>query len=182
LSVLSQDRHRIAVLSLTNTTPDPRDEYFTDGMTDELIPTLSKVASPRVIARTAIIQYPKEHELIGQSARRREKRQEPACNQKMKHPTEDSMTRYLVEVPHENTKVACDRAIRLFQETGSHFVTNADWGCSDNVHKAWFVAEADSREEAVAILPPLFRQSATIVALQRFGKDDLVQSSQKHPG
>jgi len=90
------------------------------------------------------------------------------------------MTRYLVEVPHDNTKDACDRAIRLFQETGSHFVTNADWGCSDSVHKAWFVAEVDSREEAVAILPPLFRQRATIVALQRFGKDDLVQNREKH--
>jgi TolB-like protein len=52
--------------------PDPRDEYFTDAMTGGLILTLSKVASPRVIARAAIIQYPKEHELIGQSARRRE--------------------------------------------------------------------------------------------------------------
>ncbi len=72
MSVLSQDRHRTAVLSLTIASPDPRDEYFTDAMTGGLILTLSKVASPRVIARAAIIQYPKEHELIGQSARRRE--------------------------------------------------------------------------------------------------------------
>ena len=92
------------------------------------------------------------------------------------------MTRYLVEVPHENTKAACDRAIRLFLETGTHFVTHADWGCSDHVHKAWFVAEVDSREEAIAILPPLFRQSATIVALQRFGKEDLDQEREKHAG
>ena len=92
------------------------------------------------------------------------------------------MTRFLVEVPHENTKAACDRAIRLFLETGTHFVTHADWGCSDNVHKAWFVAEVDSREEAVAILPPLFRQSATIVALQQFGKEDLDQEREKHAG
>ena len=41
------------------------------------------------------------------------------------------MTRYLIEVPHEGTKQACDQAIRVFMETGSHFVTNADWGCSD---------------------------------------------------
>ncbi len=67
-----------------------------------------------------------------------------------------SMTRYLVEVPHENTKEACDRAIRLFQETGSHFLTHADWGCSDHVHKAWFVADVDTREEAVGILPRSF--------------------------
>jgi len=90
------------------------------------------------------------------------------------------MTRYLVEVPHENTKEACDRAIRLFQETGSHFLTHADWGCSDHVHKAWFVADVDTRDEAVGILPPLFRRSATIVALERFGKQDLEETRDKH--
>jgi len=41
-------------------------------MTEELILTLSKIARLRVIARTAIIQYLKERELVGHSARRRE--------------------------------------------------------------------------------------------------------------
>ena len=92
------------------------------------------------------------------------------------------MPRYLVEVPHENTKEACDRAIRLFQSTGSHFVTNADWGCGDNVHKAWFVADVEGREEALALLPPLFRQHALIVALEKLSADDLLHVRDEHGG
>jgi len=90
------------------------------------------------------------------------------------------MTRFLIEVPHENKKEACDRAVRLFLETGSHFMTNADWGCSDDVHKAWFIMDADSKEEARAILPLLFRQTATIIALQKFRTEDIDETTKKH--
>jgi len=90
------------------------------------------------------------------------------------------MPRFLIEVPHENTKEACDRAIRIFLETGSHFMTNADWGCSDHVHKAWFVVEVDSKEDARTILPPLFRQTAKITALQRFRIEDMEETKGKH--
>jgi hypothetical protein len=58
------------------------------------------------------------------------------------------MARFLIEVPHENSKEACNRAVRIFMETGFHFMTNADWGCSDDVHKAWFFVEVDSKEDA----------------------------------
>ncbi|HET7011247.1 MAG TPA: hypothetical protein VFI11_10760 [Anaerolineales bacterium] len=90
------------------------------------------------------------------------------------------MPRFLVEVPHENTKEACDRAIRVFLETGSHFMTNADWGCGDGVHKAWFVIDVEEKEDARAMLPPLFRQSATIVELQRFRPEDVEDTRRHH--
>jgi len=90
------------------------------------------------------------------------------------------VTRYLIEVPHENKKEACDRAVRVFMETGSHFLTNADWGCSDDVHEAWFFVEVDSREEALLIVPPLFRQDAKVIAVQRFGPQDLERTRQQH--
>ena len=90
------------------------------------------------------------------------------------------MTRYLIEVPHESTKQACEQAIRVFMETGSHFVTNADWGCSDDVHKAWIVAELETKDQALALLPPLFRRVATVVALERFGPEDLQRTADEH--
>jgi hypothetical protein len=76
--------------------------------------------------------------------------------------------RFLIEVPHENTFAACLGAIEVFHKTGSHFLTHADWGCKDGVHKAWIVVDVDSREEAMAIVPTLFRQHATIVQLNTF--------------
>ena len=92
------------------------------------------------------------------------------------------MARFLIEVPHENTKEACDRAIRIFLETGSHFMTNADWGCRDHVHKAWFIVDVDSKEDARTILPPFFRQTAKITALQRFGIEDIEETKGQHGG
>lgn len=93
------------------------------------------------------------------------------------------MARFLIEVPHDNRKDACDQAVRIFRQTGSHFMTNADWGCSDNVHKAWFVVDVDNKEEARAILPPLFRQTATIVGLQKFGgTKDMEDTKDRHGG
>lgn len=50
-------RDRIAVLPFANISADPRDEYFADGMTDELISRLSQVRGLDVIARTSVMQY-----------------------------------------------------------------------------------------------------------------------------
>ncbi len=51
------DKHRIAILPFTNISPDTKDEYFADGMTEELISTMSKISGLIVIARTSIIGY-----------------------------------------------------------------------------------------------------------------------------
>jgi adenylate cyclase len=51
------DTRRIAVLPFTNMSPDPSDEYFADGMTEELITSLSGVTGLIVIARTSIMKY-----------------------------------------------------------------------------------------------------------------------------
>ena len=51
------DSKRVAVLPLKNMSPDPNDEYFADGMTEELITSLSSVTELTVIARTSVMQY-----------------------------------------------------------------------------------------------------------------------------
>jgi len=48
---------RIAVLPFVSMSPDPNDEYFADGMTEELISAISKVRELEVISRTSVMQY-----------------------------------------------------------------------------------------------------------------------------
>jgi hypothetical protein len=90
------------------------------------------------------------------------------------------MARFFVEVPHEGTKEACDRAVKMFLETGSHFMTNADWGCYDGEHKAWFIMESEDKESVLEILPPDFRRSAKIVSLKKFTRRDIPDIQTQH--
>jgi adenylate cyclase len=53
------DKSRVAVLPFANISPDPNDEYFADGLTEELIANLSLVPGLRVIARTSVLGYKK---------------------------------------------------------------------------------------------------------------------------
>jgi TolB-like protein/DNA-binding winged helix-turn-helix (wHTH) protein/Flp pilus assembly protein TadD len=47
----------IAVLPLSNLTGDPAQNYFADGITDELITMLARNTSLRVISRTSVMQF-----------------------------------------------------------------------------------------------------------------------------
>jgi TolB-like protein len=44
-------------LPLANLSGDPSEEFFADGMTDQLITDLAKVGSLRVISRSSVVQY-----------------------------------------------------------------------------------------------------------------------------
>jgi TolB-like protein/DNA-binding winged helix-turn-helix (wHTH) protein/Tfp pilus assembly protein PilF len=49
--------HSIAVLPLKNLSGNPSDDYFTDGMTDELITNLAKISAIRVTSYTSASKY-----------------------------------------------------------------------------------------------------------------------------
>jgi TolB-like protein/DNA-binding winged helix-turn-helix (wHTH) protein/tetratricopeptide (TPR) repeat protein len=51
----------IAVLPLKNLSGDPAQEYFADGMTEELIGRLSMIRGLRVISRTSVMQFKDTH-------------------------------------------------------------------------------------------------------------------------
>ena len=91
------------------------------------------------------------------------------------------MARFLIEVPHEAERIACARIVEIFLKSGSHFLTHADWGCLDGEHKAWIIAEVNSKAEASSILPPALRSQAKIVQLNYFTSEEMDAILRHHP-
>ena len=59
----------IAVLPLENLSHEPEQEYFADGMTEELITSLSKIGALHVTSRTSIMGYKRTNKPLPQIAR-----------------------------------------------------------------------------------------------------------------
>jgi len=59
----------LAVLPLENLSGDPGQEYFAEGMTDELITNLAQLSKLRVISRTSTMQYAGTRKSVPQIAR-----------------------------------------------------------------------------------------------------------------
>ena len=62
-------RERVAILPLVNIGPDPNDEYFADGLTEELISSLSRIRGLRVIARTSVMRFKGKDASVAQIGR-----------------------------------------------------------------------------------------------------------------
>jgi TolB-like protein/Flp pilus assembly protein TadD len=60
----------IAVLPFANFSPEPRQDYFCDGITEEIINALAKVEGIRVVARTSAFQFKGKSEDIREIAAR----------------------------------------------------------------------------------------------------------------
>ena len=62
--------HSIAVLPFTNMSGDPHDEYFSDGLSEELLNTLAAVPGLKVAARTSSFSFKGKNEEVGEIARK----------------------------------------------------------------------------------------------------------------
>jgi hypothetical protein len=92
------------------------------------------------------------------------------------------MSKYLIEIPHGSEKIECLRSVEILLSSGSHFLTNADWGCMDGVHKAWFIMDTDSKNEALMVVPPAFRKDTKITQLNKFNLIEVKELLKHHEG
>jgi TolB-like protein/DNA-binding winged helix-turn-helix (wHTH) protein len=59
----------LAVLPLNNLSGDPNEEYFADGMTDELTTMLARDSTLRIVSRTSAMQFKDAHRSLPEIAR-----------------------------------------------------------------------------------------------------------------
>jgi hypothetical protein len=78
------------------------------------------------------------------------------------------MAAHLIEIPHSDNVIECNQAIKVFLESGSHLLANADWGCQDGVHKAWIIVDVENKEQALRIVPPFYRERASIIRTNKY--------------
>jgi TolB-like protein len=69
-STFNPPPHSIAVLPFTNLSGDPKQEYFSDGISEELINALSHIDALQVIARTSSFSFKGQNADIGTIARK----------------------------------------------------------------------------------------------------------------
>jgi adenylate cyclase len=62
-------RGRLCVLPFVNISSDPGDDYFADGLTEELITRLSEIRGLKVIARTSAMSYKRKEKKVSEIAR-----------------------------------------------------------------------------------------------------------------
>ncbi len=85
------------------------------------------------------------------------------------------MSKYLIEVSHGDGFHSCTDAVNALLHTGAHFMVNADWGCSDDVHTAWLIVEADDKDELKMIIPPHYRSKVRIIQLNKYSPEEIVE-------
>lgn len=90
------------------------------------------------------------------------------------------MPKFYIEIPHEEEKIACLRAVKILQDTGSHFLTNADYGCLDGDHTARIMVEVDSKQDALMIVPNEYRAKARIIQMNTFSVEEIERLLEHH--
>lgn len=76
------------------------------------------------------------------------------------------MNRFIVISNH--TAEDCRMAVKHFREHHAGFLTHYEWGCYDNDHTAYAFIDAETHEEALRSVPPLFRDKAKATKVVSF--------------
>ncbi len=87
------------------------------------------------------------------------------------------MPRYLIETPH--TDENCQRLIEEVYAIG--FLHNFEWGCDSGIHCGWAIIEAESEVEARLAVPPLVRDKARIVRLNKYEINEIKSLHESKP-
>ncbi len=56
---------------------------------------------------------------------------------------------------------------------GAHVLRNFEFGCADDVHTAWIIVEAENDYYARLLVPPVLRDSALLVKLNKFTPEEI---------
>jgi hypothetical protein len=77
------------------------------------------------------------------------------------------MQRFLIETPHS----ANDCQMLVDQVYAMGYLYHFDWGCKAGVHSGWAIIEAENEADARLAVPPMVRNKARIVLLNKFTDD-----------
>jgi len=86
------------------------------------------------------------------------------------------MKKYFIESPH--TTENCLRVLKDFLSAG--YLVHFEWGCKAKQHYGWAIVEAENEAEARLMVPSLLRDSARVVALTSFTREDLAEEEALH--
>ena len=64
----SERQQFVAVLPFENMSADPENEYFADGITEDIIAQLAKIRGFKTIARSSVMRYKKRHQTVPEIA------------------------------------------------------------------------------------------------------------------
>ena len=79
------------------------------------------------------------------------------------------MDRYLVILPH--TSEDCRKVLKQIESIGA--ITHFDWGCKDGDHTGYVLLEAESKPQALMVVPTLERHQARVIKLNRFSPEEV---------
>jgi len=91
------------------------------------------------------------------------------------------MPRYLIEFRHANDYEGCVKALDAFLTYGSHLVSQAEFGCEDDVHCGWLVVEVPTRADAQQIVPPQLRADSRVILLRKWSPEEITKMRERLP-